>query len=108
MKITFIRHGFLLSPFNDYGTLTLNELSRLALQIIDPTIDLIKTAKKIKKAGYLDKKYDKVFVSASKRTQDTAREINKYIDIPQFIISKELNEILFDPTQLITKAEYQN
>lgn len=107
MKITFLRHGSLLPPFDDYNSLSLDELTRLARQKIDPSIDPSKIDSRLVGADFFERKYDELFVSSSRRTHDTAIELGKKIDLPRIIELKELNEILFDPSQLVTEQEYE-
>lgn len=108
MKITFLRHGSLLSPYDNYNSLTLSELSQLARQDIDPSIDTSKIFNQITNNNHISRKYDALFVSQSQRTNDTARELAKEINLPTQVKLKELNEILFDPSNLVTEAEYEN
>ena len=107
MKITFLRHGSLLPPFDDYNSLSLDELSRLARQEIDPSVDPSKISSKLELVDLLEKKYDALFVSSSKRTHDTAKELTKKFDLPRLVELKEVNEILFDPSQLVSEKEYE-
>jgi broad specificity phosphatase PhoE len=107
MKITFLRHGSLLAPFDDYTALTLKQLSQLARQEIDPSIDPLKIGGQLSQKKYLLPTYDALFVSQSQRTQDTASELSKIISLPQMVKLKALNEILFDPSELVTQKEYR-
>lgn len=107
MKITFLRHGPLLQPFNDYNKLSLDELSQLARQEVDPSVDLSKINEGMSEKDYLLKKYDVLYVSQSQRTSDTASELSKMISLPSKIKLHELNEIVFDPCKLVTEKEYE-
>lgn len=107
MNITFLRHGSLLPPFDDYSSLSLNELTRLARQEVDPSIDPSKTHKRFSDLDFLEKKYDALFVSYSRRTHETANELSKKLDLSRPIELKELSEVLFDPSQLVTEQEYK-
>lgn len=107
MKITFLRHGPLLQPFNDYNKLSLHELSQLARQEVDPSVDLSKINEGMSEKDYLLKKYDVLYVSQSQRTSDTASELSKMISLPSKIKLHELNEIVFDPCKLVTEKEYE-
>lgn len=108
MKITFLRHGSLLNPFHDYNKLSLHELSQLARQEADPLVDASNINEGMCEKDYLLKKYDVLYVSESQRTSDTADELSKIISLPPKIKLKELNEIVFDPSKLVTENEYQN
>lgn len=107
MKITFLRHGSLLEPFDDYNTLSLHELSQLARQEVDPSVDSSKINIGISTKDYLLKKYDVLYVSESQRTFDTATELSKKISLPPKIKLQELNEIVFNPSKLVTEKEYE-
>lgn len=107
MKITFLRHGPLLEPFDNYNELSLHELSQLAKQEIDPSVDTSKINVGISTNDYLLKKYDVLYLSESQRTSDTAAELSKTISLPPEIKLHELNEIVFDPSKLVTKKEYE-
>lgn len=107
MKITFLRHGPLLEPFDNYNELSLHELSQLAKQEIDPSVDTSKINVGISTNDYLLKKYDVLYVSESQRTSDTAAELSKTISLPPEIKLQELNEIVFDPSELVTEKEYE-
>lgn len=106
MKITFLRHGPLLEPFDNYNELSLHELSQLAKQEIDPSVDTSKISVGKSAENYLLKKYDVLYVSESQRTSDTATELLKTISLPPKIKLQELNEIVFDPSKLVTEKEY--
>jgi broad specificity phosphatase PhoE len=106
MKITFLRHGPLLEPFDNYNELSLHELSQLAKQEIDPSVDTSKINVGISTNDYLLKKYDVLYVSESQRTSDTAAELSKTISLPPEIKLQELNEIVFDPSKLVSEKEY--
>jgi broad specificity phosphatase PhoE len=108
MKITFLRHGALLSPYDNYNSLTLSALSQLARQDIDPSIDPSKIFDQLTHANHILRRYDALFVSESQRTSDTACKLAKKIKLPTQVKLKELNEILFDPSKLVTETEYQN
>lgn len=108
MKITFLRHGSLLPPFNDYSLLNLSQLTQLARQEIDPTIDTAKISNSLKDAEYIASQYDKLIVSTSKRTYDTAIELGKKINLPDPIKLSEVNEIMFDPSKLTTELGFQS
>lgn len=82
MKITFLRHGPLLKPYNDYNQLSLQELSRLARQEVDPAVDRTKVNALLNQKDYLLERYDVLFVSESQRTSDTAAELSKKIELP--------------------------
>lgn len=107
MKITFLRHGPLLKPFNDYNDLSLHELSQLARQEVDPSVNSSKINNGMSEKDYLLKKYDVLYVSESQRTSDTAAELSKMISLPPKIKLQELNEIVFDPSKLVTEKEYE-
>ncbi|MBD3250126.1 MAG: hypothetical protein GF381_00965 [Candidatus Pacebacteria bacterium] len=107
MKITFLRHGPLLKPFNDYNELSLHELSLLARQEVDPSVDSSKINEGMSEKDYLLKQYDVLYVSESQRTSDTAAELSKMISLPPKIKLQELNEIVFDPSKLVTEKEYE-
>ncbi|MFA5584143.1 MAG: phosphoglycerate mutase family protein [Bacteriovoracaceae bacterium] len=107
MKITFLRHGSLSKPFDDYNKLSLLELSQLAMQKVDPLVDLSKINIGLSTKDYLLKKYDVLYVSESQRTSDTAFELSKMISLPPKIKLQELNEIVFDPSKLVTEKEYE-
>jgi broad specificity phosphatase PhoE len=108
MRVTFLRHGPLLPPYHDYGQLSLTELTNLAKQDIDPPIDVIATQQKLQVNQVLQKEYQLVLVSPSQRTRNTAQVIGQEIPLPPYQIRAELKEILFDPQQLVTAAEYQS
>lgn len=107
MIITFLRHGSLLKPFDDYNKLTLHELSQLARQEVDPPVDSSKINVRMIAKDYLLKKYDVLYVSKSRRTSDTAVELSKKISLPPKIKLQELNEIVFDPSKLVTEKEFE-
>ncbi len=108
MKITFLRHGPLLEPFDNYNELSLHELSQLAKQEIDPSVNGSKINVGMSGEDYLLEKYDVLYVSESQRTSDTAAELSKTISLPPVIKLQELNEIVFDPSKLVTEKEYDN
>lgn len=107
MKITFLRHGPLLEPFDNYNELSLHKLSQLARQEIDPSVDTSNINVWTSGEDYLLEKYDVLYVSESQRTFDTATELSKIISLPPKIKLQELNEIIFDPSMLVTEKEYE-
>lgn len=108
MIVTFLRHGSLLPPFNDYNRLSLEVLSALALQETDPSIDPTKASNHAVNTQILAQKYDQLLVSPSKRTQDTALVLSKYLELPSYTVTDELREILFNPAMLLTEQEYKD
>ena len=107
MKITFLRHGPLLKPFDNYNELSLHELSQLARQEVDPSVDTSKINIRMGAKDYLLNEYDVLYVSESQRTSDTATELSKKISLTPKIKLQELNEIVFDPSKLVTEKQYE-
>lgn len=108
MKITFLRHGQLLPPYNDYNKLSLDELSDLSLQRIDPSIDVVYAEKRISANNLLRDDFDAIFISPAKRAKQTAQMIMSKLNIGKMETSDLIKEIVFDPKKLVTSQEYEN
>jgi len=107
MKITFLRHGPLLPPYDDYNKLSLDQLNDLALQNIDPSINKTIVRKRISSNVLLNEAFDIAYISPSVRTVETARIINQHTEIKNTEILDELKEIVFTPKNLVDKKRYK-
>lgn len=107
MTITFLRHGPLLPPYDDYNKLSLDQLNDLALQNINPSVNEEAARKRIASSVLLKEAFDVIYVSPSARTMETAKIINQYTEIKNIEILDELKEILFTPKDLVDKKKYQ-
>lgn len=103
--VLFVRHGRLVPPYDDYDRLSFAELRSLALQTVDPGIEIDR--------AYLDLNllknqtelhlFEAIMISDSKRTSETADIINDKLPVIQ---TSCLNEILFDLSKLVTEDEF--
>lgn len=108
MKVTFLRHGFLASPYDHYESLSLTQLSLIARQLVEPTIDVKKLHESIKHHHYSNQSFDTVLVSPSQRAKDTAASLMAARLLAQHHqVIEVLREILFDPAMLVSEKEYQ-
>lgn len=99
-----MRHAPLLPPYHDYTQLSLAQLSELALQTIDPTVDSTEFRCRAQASTLLSSVYDRVLVSQSRRTQNTAELLREFCELPEYSITEEINEIVFDPRQLVDEV----
>lgn len=108
MNVTFLRHGFLASPYDHYESLSLTQLSLIARQLVEPTIDMKKLHESIKHHHYSNQSFDAVLVSPSQRAKDTAATLMTVHSMAQHHqVIEVLREILFDPAKLVSEKEYQ-
>lgn len=108
MKVTFLRHGFLVPPYDHYESLSLAQLSLLARQRVEPTIDVKKVRESIKRHSGFHQPFDTVLVSPSQRAKDTVTVLTDNRSLAHhYQIIEVLREILFDPAELISEQEYQ-
>lgn len=105
MNITFLRHGKLLPPFDNYDVLSLSQLSALSLQTVDPPVDLALLDSLIPFDSLLPE-YQAIFHSPSLRARQTAQYVADKKKIPLCTESKEIREILFDPADFVTEKIY--
>ena len=108
MQITFLRHGRLMPPYKDYKKLSLDELSNLSLQKIDPSIDVSDAKKRILASDLLKNDFDVIFMSSAKRAKQTAQIMANALNINDIKISDLVKEITFDPKKLVTSQQYEN
>lgn len=105
MNITFLRHGKLLPPFDNYDSLSLSDLSALSLQTVDPPVDLALLDSLVPFDSLLPD-YQAVFHSPSLRAKQTAHYVADKKKIPVRFMSEDIREILFDSAQLISETSY--
>lgn len=106
MEVTFLRHGPLLSPYDNYEALTFEQLCQLAKQEIEPAIDTKRAVELVKGNRLVDGEYDLLFHSPSNRALATTQIITDHYMVKKVEKIEELAEILFDPAQLTTQEEF--
>jgi broad specificity phosphatase PhoE len=109
MTVTFLRHGPLQKPFDNYEELTFAQLCQLARQEIDPSVDVNVLDELLSKNTQLMRSLCEpltIYHSPSKRTRQTANYFKKILKVNSSEQLSELNEIMFDPSQLITEKEF--
>ena len=107
MKITFVRHGSLKPPYHDYNQLSLNDLTKLALQKVEPDVDAEELKKRVQLNELKKSKFEVIFTSPSKRARQTAKIMAKLLSITDIKEAAELREIIFNPKKLVDKNEYK-
>ncbi len=105
MTVTFLRHCMLNPPFDNYDVLSIDQLSQLSLQEIDPAIDKQKLPYLID-VSVIEKSYDTIFHSPSLRAKQTAQYVGEMVQCHTIIESREVREIVFDPKRLVTQEEF--
>ena len=112
-KVTFIRHARLVSPYNDYGSLSFTDISDLATGKIDPDVDPVMLSEVKKTLIRLKSVTERVIIlhADSQRAFQTSEYIQKIAreeigELPEIIQTPELNEIFFDPKKLMTSEEF--
>lgn len=106
MKVTFMRHGQLASPYDDYNKLSFDDFRALGMQHVDPPIDpaLFST-------DFLDtiSKPNIIFRAESLRTDQTAQKVLEHFGTNAVtIITPLLNEALFDLNDFMTPEEFED
>src|SRR5690348_8595206 len=106
-RVKVIRHAPLAPPYDRYTRLTFEQLRELSLNRISPAI--APETDEMVKARYHPRKYriDTILCSRSDRTLRTAKVFERLsghrIVIKQ---TENLDELLFDPAQLITEEAF--
>lgn len=112
-KITFIRHARLVSPYNNYGSLSFSDISDLATGKVDPDVDPAMLSDVKKTLMRLKSVEGRVVIlhADSRRALQTSQYIQKIVEeeigeLPEIIQTPELNEIFFDPEKFMIAEEF--
>jgi broad specificity phosphatase PhoE len=107
-SLFFIRHGKLLLPYKDHAEMPLEVLADLASSKLNPPIDANFIEVKIPEldSAISLEKISKIYASPSRRCQDTAQFIRKYIiknykNNIEVITAPELHEIEFELLKIL-------
>lgn len=106
MEVTFLRHGPLLPPYDNYEKLTFDLLCQLARREVDPVLDISKAKKLIEHNELLKGNYDVIFHSPSARAVASTKLITESYKIQQSEELDDLQEILFDPSKFTTQEDF--
>jgi broad specificity phosphatase PhoE len=109
MKLYFLRHGKLDVPYKDHSEMPFELVADLASLKLNPPIDEAYSTELLQDVLPKIGEVDKIFMSPSKRCQDTAQLISKSLgkDIePQ--IFEGLLEVRFDLRELFDLSERDN
>lgn len=108
-RVIFIRHNKLVSPYGNYSSISLDDLSELALLKIDPQIADI-SLEDVKSNMLLQRfgSTDLIITSNQTRTKQTAKKLQELFnkDVPTYT-TPFLNEIVFDPAKLVSVEKYK-
>jgi len=114
MRVIFIRHGRLQSPYHNYDNLTFKELSQLARGDIQPSVDKVWLADRV--PSFISTIFEdslpsslKLFYSPLKRAKQTANFIGRKlkVDNKNMIQLNELKEIVFNLPQIISEKAHK-
>lgn len=108
-RVSFIRHGALEAPFDNYDNASLALLDNLATQAVMPSIDFAKAHIKPVTSDRLQLNKTEVLLHASSlRAQQTAGVVASQCNyrVP-LVATPLLNEMLFSPLTLVTPTEYE-
>lgn len=108
-KIKFIRHSFLVEPYDNYDKLSFFQLCQLAKGEVEPKINPQSEALVDQKFSQKElENYDLIMIGLSNRTRQTGKllqsKVNKKIAIKK---NKLLSEIYFDPAVLTSEQKYK-
>lgn len=100
-EVIFIRHGLLEEPYRDYSKLSLEQLTALGKQEVDPHIAPI-----VEYKGPSLENVECVYIAESTRCKETADAVMKDIPLVEVHADKLFNEVPFDLSKLVTQQEF--
>ncbi len=107
-RVTFLRHGILQNPYNDYTQLTLMQLNELAEQKTQPHINQAQSTHLISKKIESLKSIEAIYCATNRRSAETAALLAQSLNKPFPIEATALlNEIVFSPAKMIAEAQYK-
>lgn len=111
----FIRHGKLLLPYKDHAEMPLDVLADLASSKLNPPIDVKFAEAKVPELSNVIpfKDISKIYASPSRRCQDTAQFISKFIlenhgNEVEIVTAQALREVTFDLFKILPEGDRQN
>lgn len=112
--VTFLRHGRLVAPYDNYDRLSFEQIHRLASGELDPTIDKDRVNEVVLSLKRLNslKDLEVIYHASSQRAQDTAFCLKQFLETRngrqiKIVRLDELAEIKFNLKQLVSLKQYQ-